>query len=264
LGELITEYGIGNGVSMIIFGGIVAGLPGSIARLFAGSNIFQNIAGLVAFVALGLVTIVGIILVNEGQRRVPVHYAKRIRGNRMYGGSSTHIPLRVNSAGMIPLIFAVSILVFPGTLATWLAAAEAPWLKEAANAMQRIFDPNTIWYQVIYFLMVVFFTYFYTVVVFQQQNIAESLQRNGGFVPGIRPGRPTAEYLFKVLTRITLIGAAFLGVVAVLPALAGAVTGVTTLLLSSTALLIVVGVAIDTMRQLEAQLLMRHYEGFIK
>jgi preprotein translocase subunit SecY len=264
LGELITENGIGNGVSIIIFGGIVAGLPASVARLFVGGNPLQNAAGMLAFIAIGLLTIVGIVLVNEGQRRIPVHYAKRIRGNRMYGGTSTHIPLRVNSAGMIPLIFAVSILVFPGTIATWLTAAEAPWLRDTANFLQRAFDPNTWWYQVIYFLMVVFFTYFYTLVVFQQQNIAENLQKNGGFIPGIRPGRPTQVYLLRVLNRITLIGAAFLGLVAVLPFLAGALTGVTALLLSSTALLIVVGVAIDTMRQLEAQLLMRHYEGFIK
>jgi preprotein translocase subunit SecY len=264
LGELITENGIGNGVSIIIFGGIVAGLPASVARLFVGGNPLQNAAGMLAFIAIGLLTIVGIVLVNEGQRRIPVHYAKRIRGNRMYGGTSTHIPLRVNSAGMIPLIFAVSILVFPGTIATWLTAAEAPWLRDTASFLQRAFDPNTWWYQAIYFLMVVFFTYFYTLVVFQQQNIAENLQKNGGFIPGIRPGRPTQVYLLRVLNRITLIGAAFLGLVAVLPFLAGALTGVTALLLSSTALLIVVGVAIDTMRQLEAQLLMRHYEGFIK
>jgi preprotein translocase subunit SecY len=264
LGELITENGIGNGVSIIIFGGIVAGLPASVARLFVGGNPLQNAAGMLAFIVIGLLTIVGIVLVNEGQRRIPVHYAKRIRGNRMYGGTSTHIPLRVNSAGMIPLIFAVSILVFPGTIATWLTAAEAPWLRDTANFLQRAFDPNTWWYQAIYFLMVVFFTYFYTLVVFQQQNIAENLQKNGGFIPGIRPGRPTQVYLLRVLNRITLIGAAFLGLVAVLPFLAGALTGVTALLLSSTALLIVVGVAIDTMRQLEAQLLMRHYEGFIK
>jgi preprotein translocase subunit SecY len=264
LGELITEFGIGNGISIIIFGGIVAGLPSGIARLVAGGNPLQNAAGLIAFIAIGLLTIVGIVLVNEGQRKIPVHYAKRIRGNRMYGGTSTHIPLRVNSAGMIPLIFAVSILVFPGTIATWLSAAEAPWLREFANFLQRVFDPNTWWYQVVYFLMVVFFTYFYTLVVFQQQNIAENLQKNGGFIPGIRPGRPTQVYLLKVLNRITLIGALFLGIVAVLPFLAGQLTGVTALLLESTALLIVVGVAIDTMRQLEAQLLMRHYEGFIK
>jgi preprotein translocase subunit SecY len=264
LGELITEYGIGNGVSIIIFGGIVAGLPASIGRLFAGGDPLQNVAGLAAFIILGLLTIVGIVLINEGQRRIPVHYAKRIRGNRMYGGTSTHIPMRVNSAGMIPLIFAVSIMVFPGTIATWLSAAEAPWLRDTASFLQRVFDPNTIWYQVIYFFLVVFFTYFYTLVVFQQQNIPETLQKNGGFIPGVRPGRPTAVYLLKVLNRITLIGAGFLGLVAVLPFLAGQLTGVTTLLLSSTALLIVVGVAIDTMRQLEAQLLMRHYEGFIK
>jgi preprotein translocase subunit SecY len=264
LGERITENGIGNGVSVIIFGGIVAGLPRSVQQILSGGNALQNVAGLVAFVALGLVTIVGIILINEGQRRIPVHYAKRIRGNRMYGGTSTHIPLRVNSAGMIPLIFAVSILVFPGTIATWLTSAEAPWLRDTANFLARVFDPNTFWYQLMYFLMTVFFTYFYTLVVFQQQNIAENLQKNGGFIPGVRPGRPTSVYLMKVLNRITLIGALFLGIIAVLPFVAGQLTGVSALLLSSTSLLIVVGVAIDTMRQLESQLLMRHYEGFIK
>ena len=242
IGELITENGIGQGVSIIIFGGIVANLPTSIGQLFAGESVGQNIAGIGAFLVLGLITIVGIVLINEGQRRIQVNYARRVRGNRMYGGQTTHIPLKVNSAGMIPLIFAVSIMVFPGYIANLFTASDRAWLQGAASFMARVFDANSFQYQVIYFLMVVGFTYFYTVVIFQQQNIAENLQKNGGFIPGIRPGAPTSLFLNRVLTRITLVGALFLG----------------------TSLLIVVGVAIDTMRQLEAQLLMRHYEGFIK
>jgi len=172
-------------------------------------------------------------------------------------------PLEHPRLRFVPVLLTfVSAVLFAAI--AWLTAAEAPWLRDAAAWMQRAFDPNTWWYQVVYFLMVVFFTYFYTLVVFQQQNIAENLQKNGGFIPGIQPGRPTQVYLLRVLNRITLIGASFLGIVAILPFLAGQLTGVTALLLSSTALLIVVGVAIDTMRQLEAQLLMRHYEGFIK
>jgi len=241
IGELITQNGIGQGVSIIIFGGIVANLPSSIGQLVSGDSIGQNIAGIAIFILLGLVTIVGIILINEGQRKI-----------------------KVNSAGMIPLIFAVSIMVFPGYIANLFTASDRPWLQGAATTLATVFDANSLQYQIIYFLMVVGFTYFYTVVIFQQQNIAENLQKNGGFIPGIRPGAPTNAFLTRVLTRITLAGALFLGVVAVLPWIASRITGVQTLFLGSTSLLIVVGVAIDTMRQLEAQLLMRHYEGFIK
>jgi preprotein translocase subunit SecY len=264
IGELITQNGIGQGVSIIILGGIVANLPTSIGQLVTGNSVTQNIAGTIIFILLGLVTIVGIVLINEGQRRITVNYARRVRGNRQYGGQSTHIPLKVNSAGMIPLIFAVSIMVFPGYIANLFTASDRTWLREPANFLARVFDANSFQYQVIYFLMVVGFTYFYTVVIFQQQNIAENLQKNGGFIPGIRPGPPTSLFLNRVLTRITLVGALFLGTVAVLPWVAAQLTGVQTLFLGSTSLLIVVGVAIDTMRQLEAQLLMRHYEGFIK
>jgi preprotein translocase subunit SecY len=264
IGELITQNGIGQGVSIIILGGIVANLPTSIGQLVTGNTVTQNIAGTIIFILLGLVTIVGIVLINEGQRRITVNYARRVRGNRQYGGQSTHIPLKVNSAGMIPLIFAVSIMVFPGYIANLFTASDRQWLREPANFLARVFDANSFQYQVIYFLMVVGFTYFYTVVIFQQQNIAENLQKNGGFIPGIRPGQPTSMFLNRVLTRITLVGALFLGTVAVLPWIAAQITGVQTLFLGSTSLLIVVGVAIDTMRQLEAQLLMRHYEGFIK
>ncbi len=264
IGELITENGIGQGVSIIIFGGIVANLPSSVGQLFAGESVGQNVIGIVVFLLLGLITIVGIVLINEGQRRIQVNYARRVRGNRQYGGQTTHIPLKVNSAGMIPLIFAVSIMVFPGYIANLFTASDRAWLRGPANFLARVFDANSFQYQVIYFLMVVGFTYFYTVVIFQQQNIAENLQKNGGFIPGIRPGAPTSFFLNRVLTRITLVGALFLGTVAVLPWVAARLTGVQTLFLGSTSLLIVVGVAIDTMRQLEAQLLMRHYEGFIK
>ncbi|MDW8059936.1 MAG: preprotein translocase subunit SecY [Thermomicrobium sp.] len=264
LGELITENGIGNGISIIILGGIVAHLPSAVARLVTGGTLSQNLIGTVAFLAIGLLIIVGIVLITEGQRRIPVQHARRVRRGRVYGGGTTYIPLKVNSAGMIPLIFAISILLLPGMIANFLATSEIGWLRDASNWLARAFDPNSFPYQVAYFVMVVAFTYFYTLILFQQQNIAETLQRQGAFIPGIRPGRATEEYLTKVVMRITLIGALFLGVIAVMPYLVAKITGVTVLFLSSTSLLIVVGVAIDTMRQLEAQLLMRNYEGFIR
>jgi len=263
VGELITENGVGNGVSIIIFGGIVAGLPEAVANLFTGGSSF-NLVSVILFGAVGLLTVVGIVLINEGQRKIPVQYARRVRGQRQYGGQATTIPLRVNSAGMIPLIFAVSIMILPSTIANFLSASDRSWLRDASRAVAALFDPGNFPYQVGYFLLVVGFTYFYTLVVFNQQNLPESLQKNGGFIPGIRPGRPTSEYLTRVLNRITLAGALFLGLVAVLPFLTQKITGVTQLNLGSTALLIVVGVAIDTMRQLESQLLMRNYEGFIR
>lgn len=264
LGELITENGIGNGVSIIIFGGIVASLPSSVGNLLTGGTLTQNLIGTVTFLAIGLLTIVGIVLINEGQRRIPVQHARRVRRGRVYGGGTTFIPLKVNSAGMIPLIFAISILVLPGMIANFLTTSERPWLRELAGGIAAVFNPNSAPYQLAYFVLVVAFTYFYTMILFQQQNIAETLQRQGAFIPGIRPGRNTEQYLTHVLMRITLVGALFLGFVAVLPYIAAKITGVTVLFLSSTSLLIVVGVAIDTMRQLEAQLLMRNYEGFIR
>ncbi len=264
LGELITENGIGNGVSIIILGGIVAQLPSAIGRLVTGGTLSENLIGTVAFLAIGVLIIVGIVLITEGQRRIPVQHARRVRRGRVYGGGMTYIPLKVNSAGMIPLIFAISMLLLPGMIANFLATSQIGWLRDLANGLARVFDPNGLPYQLAYFVMVVAFTYFYTMILFQQQNIAETLQRQGAFIPGIRPGRATDEYLTKVLMRITLIGALFLGVVAVMPYIVAKITGVTVLFLSSTSLLIVVGVAIDTMRQLEAQLLMRNYEGFIR
>jgi preprotein translocase subunit SecY len=263
IGHLITENGIGNGVSIIIFGGIVASLPGAVWSLVSGGTATQNVFGTLLFLIIGLITIIGIVLINEGQRRIPVHYAKRVRSGRQYGGNTTNIPLKVNSAGMIPLIFAVSIMVFPGMVANFLSGSDTGWVRELAFNLSRWLSPDTVPYNIVYFLMVIGFTFFYTMVVFQQQRIPESLQRQGAFVPGIRPGRNTAEYLQKVLSRITIVGALFLGTVAVLPFIASRITGVENLLLSATSLLIVVGVAIDTMRQLESQLMMRNYEGFI-
>jgi preprotein translocase subunit SecY len=216
------------------------------------------------FALIGLLTIVGIVLINEGQRRIPVHHAKRVRAGRVYGGNTTYIPLKVNSAGMIPLIFAVSIMVFPGMIAQFLASSNREWLRNFAGDLASFLAPNSVPYNLIYFLMVVGFTYFYTMVIFQQQKIPENLQRQGAFIPGVRPGRNTQLYLQRVLNRITLVGALFLGLVAILPFIASRITGVNTLLLSATSLLIVVGVAVDTMRQLEAQLMMRNYEGFIR
>ncbi|MDE2902782.1 MAG: preprotein translocase subunit SecY [Chloroflexota bacterium] len=261
IGELITENGIGNGVSIIIFAGIVAGAPAALGQsLFAG----ENIGGFVAVVIIGLIMIAAIVFVQEAQRRIPVHYAKRIRGTRMYGGQSTHIPLKVNSAGMIPLIFAFSLMLLPATVASYFETSEVSWLANAAGAIAITLSPGNGIYWVFTFLLVIVFTYVYTLVVFQQQNLAENLQKNGGFIPGIRPGRPTHQYLTGVVNRITLAGAVFLGIIAVVPFVAQTVTGADAVAISSTGMLIVVGVVLDTMRQLESQLMMRNYEGFIR
>jgi preprotein translocase subunit SecY len=262
LGELITQYGVGNGVSIIIFGGIVSRLPQLLLQTFSTGG---SITTLLIFVVLGIGTVAAIVFIYEGQRKIPVEVAKRVRGNRVYGGGRTNIPLKVNSAGMIPLIFAQSIMIFPGTLAGYFLANENEAVRTVARGIYDTFNLQTSWlYWVLYFILVVAFTFFYAVVLFQQQNIPENLQRQGGFIPGIRPGPPTAQYLYRVLMRITFIGALFLGLVAVLPWLAQNLTGTRAITLSATALLIVVGVGLDTMRQLEAQLIMRNYRGFIR
>lgn len=262
LGDLITEDGIGNGVSIIIFGGIVSGIPQNVGQLVASGQA----GGLVFLVVLTIVTIAGIVFIQEGHRRIPVQYGKRVRGQKMYGGQSTHIPMRVNTAGMIPLIFSSSLLIFPATIAQMFQTSGSPVVRSIANVVYSTFNTTGGSYWVLYFLLVVAFTYFYTDVIFRQQNLPETLQRQGGFIPGIRPGRRTEEYLNNVLQRITLVGAVFLGLVAVLPYFAQLFTGVqrTQLIITSTGLLIVVGVVLDTMKQLEAQLMMRHYEGFIQ
>ncbi len=255
LGELITERGIGNGVSIIIFAGIVAGLPNMVAQGELAAR--DNILGLIAFAVLGLATVLLIVTVTEGARRIPVQYSRSvIRGRRMYRQSgSTHIPIRVNSAGMIPLIFAMSLVILPGTIASYFQGGAAEFLQNWTAHWS---------YWLIYGVLVIGFTFFYTMVIFEQMNLADTLQKQGGFVPGVRPGRATANYLSQVVTRITWGGALFLALVAVLPYIAQKLTGVQVVALSSTGLLIMVGVALDTMKQLEAQLLMRRYEGFLK
>lgn len=269
LGEQINERGIGQGISVIIFGGIVSRLPGLIVQGFQVSQAggVSTIIGVIGFLVIALLTVVGIVLIQEGQRRIPVQYAKRVRGNKVYGGQSSHIPLKVNMAGMIPLIFAQSIIIFPGIIASWFYQPGGTGIGNAiAGFFYTTFNPTGssggVVYMLLLFLLTVGFTYFYTIVLFTQQDIPDSLQRNGGFIPGIRPGKKTEEYLSRVLNRITLAGALFLGLVAILPFLTQSITGLQ-LGLGSTALLIVVGVAIDTMRQLESQLIMRDYEGFL-
>ncbi len=262
LGEMITERGIGNGISLIIFAGIVAGFPGLITQGFLDR---QDVLGIGFFVIIGVLIIALIVLFNEAHRRIPVQYGRSIfRGGRMYRQSgATYIPLRINSAGMIPLIFAFSIVILPGTVATYFATSTGV-MGDVARFFADLFNPTSAIYWVFVFVLVVIFTFFYTLVVFQQQNLAENLQRNGGFVLGIRPGRPTQEYLNHVIIRITTGGALFLGFVAIVPYLASLVTNVQAIQLSSTSLLIMVGVGLDTLRQLEAQLLMRNYEGFLR
>ena len=263
LGELITEYGIGNGISIIIFGGIVAGLPDMIGRGYLAKTQIQGYWPLVVFGLLALAIVATIVIFTEGHRRIPVQHARSIfRGGRMYRQSgATHIPLRVNSAGMIPLIFAMALMILPGTVASYFVS---PGGGGVGGFIVDLFAATSWFYWMMYFLLVVGFTFFYTMIIFQQQNLAETLQRQGAFVPGIRPGNPTEHYLNRVVTRITWGGALFLAMIAVSPFLVQNVTGIMVLTLSSTALLIMVGVALDTMRQLEAQLLMRRYEGFIR
>ncbi len=262
LGELITERGIGNGISLIIFAGIVAGFPGLLNQGFLDRD---NVLGIGFFAIIGLLIIALIVMFNEAHRRIPVQYGRSIfRGGRMYRQSgATYLPLRINSAGMIPLIFAFSIVILPGTIATYFATSTGV-VGDVARFFADLLVPTSPLYWVMVFVLVVIFTFFYTLVVFNQQNLAENLQRNGGFVLGIRPGRPTQDYLNRVIVRITMGGALFLGFVAIVPYLASLVTGVQAISLSSTSLLIMVGVGLDTMRQLEAQLMMRNYEGFLR
>jgi preprotein translocase subunit SecY len=265
LGELISERGIGNGVSLIIFGGIIAGLPSLVGRgVLTGTG--AAIGGLILLTIITVGVVALIVYFQEAQRRIPVQYARStFRGGRMYRQQGqSHIPLRVNSAGMIPLIFAFSIMIFPPAVAQFIAeTADVGWIRGVAQFFTTALTPTGLVYWVLVFLLVVAFAFFYTMVVFQQQNLAENLQRQGGFIPGIRPGRPTQEYIMRVLIRITWGGAIFLGGVAVLPFFATALTNVQALQISAAGLLIVVGVVIDTMRQVEAQMMMRNYEGFI-
>ncbi len=264
LGELITENGIGNGISLIIFGGIVAGMPTLLPAVWNSS---VGLSGLVLILIVAVLLVAAIVYFQEAQRRIPVQYARSVfRAGRMYRQSGqSHIPLRVNSAGMIPLIFAFSMVIFPSAAADYLRnQVGSGWVHGTANFIVNFFGPRSAGYTASVFILVMVFTFFYTLVVFQQQNLAENLQKQGGFIPGIRPGRPTQEYIMRVLVRITWAGAIFLACVAIVPTVVTRAWDVNQLNISSTGLLIVVGVVLDTMKQLEAQLLMRNYEGFIR
>ncbi len=260
IGELISEKQVGNGISLLIFAGIVADLPTSLQQTVA---VFDptKLLNLLLFVAVSIVTVAGVVFITEGQRNVPVSYARQIRGMRMYGGTSTHLPLRVNQAGVIPIIFAISLIVFPPVIAQFFAGSGNAFVAGVSQGIVSFFN-NQLYYGIMYFVLVVAFTYFYTAVIFHPDQISENLQKHGGFVPGIRPGRPTAAYLSFISNRILLAGALFLGVIAILPIIMQGVTGISTLVLGGTSLLIVVSVVLETVKQIQSQLVMRDYEGF--
>lgn len=259
LGELITEKGLGNGVSMMIFAGIVAALPTGASRLFATWDPSQFFTYLV-FLALGLITIAGVIFINEGQRTIPIAYAKRVRGSSVYGGSATHLPLRVNQAGVIPIIFAVSLILIPTMIANFFVSSPNARIAEIAISVATFLQNQWV-YGIAYFTLVILFTYFYTAVVFDPVKISENLQKQGGYVPGIRPGMSTAEYLQHIITRITFTGALFLGVIAVLPIAVQGMTGIQALSIGGVSILIVVSVVLELVKHIQSQLMMRSYEG---
>ncbi len=263
LGELISERGLGNGISFIIFAGIVGRIPHRAAPIITGPD---GILKILPFIVIAVIVIAGVVFINEGQRRIPVQYASRVRGRRMYQGQTQYLPLKVTMAGVIPIIFAISILLFPAQIAQYFTASTIAWVKGAANfVVQNLSQNNVLVYGVLYFVLVVFFTYFYTAFQFRPDQTADFLRKNGGFIPGIRPGKPTEEFLSRVTNRITLGGALFLASLAVLPLIvASLIPGTQGLQLGGTSILIVVSVVVETMKQLEAQMLMRHYEGFIR
>ena len=262
LGEEITDKGVGNGISIIIFAGIVSRIPTMITNIIANFEAGSlNVWQLIAIVVIAVVMVAFVVFIDNAERRIPVQYAKRMVGRKMYGGQSSHIPIKVAMAGVIPIIFAMSIMTFPSTIMGFMGynpSATTFWGK-----FWRLFT-NTSWvYVVLYFLLIIFFTYFYTAIQFNPIEIANNMKRNGGFVPGIRPGKPTSDYINKILTRITLAGAIFIGIIAIFPMILGMIMQVN-LSIGGTSMLIVVGVALETVKQIESQMLMRHYKGFLE
>lgn len=259
IGELISEKNIGNGISLLIFAGIVAALPRQIQQIAITFDQIQLFT-LIGFVVVAILTVVGVVIINEGQRNIPVQYARQIRGQRAFGGSSTHLPLRVNMAGVIPIIFAISVVLFPPMIAQFFVHARTAWIASFAAKVIEIFN-NQLIYGIIYFVLVFAFTFFYTEVVFHPDRISENLQKQGGFIPGIRPGKPTADYLSYTAHRIIFFGALFLGIIAVLPLIMSYLSGYQSLAIGGTSLLIVVSVVIEMVKQIEAQMTMREYDG---
>ncbi len=261
IGEIISEYDVGNGISLIIFAGIISRLPSSLTFL-QGWYDPSKLPDVIGIVAVFLVVIAGVVLVTEAQRNIPIAYAKRVRGNQLFGGVDTHLPLRLNQAGVIPIIFAISVMLFPAMIAQFFINARSAHLANLAQQTINLFNNQGVFYGVVYFVLILAFTYFYTAVVFNPEEIAENVQKNGGFVPGLRPGQQTADFLSKVLNRITLAGAFFLAVIAILPLILQHFTGTTALTFGGTSLLIVVSVVIEVIKKVEAQLTMHDYEGF--
>jgi preprotein translocase subunit SecY len=263
LGELISERGLGNGISFIIFAGIVGRIPHQAGGIVTGPD---GLSRIIPFIIIAIIVIAGVVFINEGQRRIPVQYASRVRGRRMIQAQTQYLPLKVTMAGVIPIIFAVSILLFPATIAQYFTVSDIDWVKSVATfVVNNLSRSNPLVYGVLYFVLVVFFTYFYTAFQFRPDQTADYLRKNGGFIPGIRPGKPTEDFLGRVTNRITLGGALFLASLAVLPLIVSVIIpGTEVLQLGGTSVLIVVSVVVETMKQLEAQMLMRHYEGFIR
>ena len=257
LGELMSEFGIGNGVSLIIFAGIVSRLPAQVSQLLFTFDVSQ-IPLFLTFAVIGLLVIAGIVLVTEAERPIPVTYAKRVRGMKMYGGGSTYLPLRVNQAGVIPIIFALSILLFPQMIGTFLSRFSNVIIVNISHILLS-FTQTSLLYAILYFILVFLFTYFYTAVTFDPEALSTNLQKNGAFIPGIRPGDSTSVYISKVLSRITLLGAVFLGFIAVLPLIMQHLTGITALALGGTSILIVVSVVLDLIKKVDSQVSMREY-----
>ena len=261
LGEQISEFGIGNGISMILFAGIIARGPAELTSIISGMKAgYISVIGLIAIILAALAIIVFIVFITNAERRIPVQYAKRVVGRKMYGGQSTHLPIKVNLSGVMPIIFAQTIASLPATIAALCNPSEGTfWYK-----FLKVFDTTSVVYMVLYFLLIIAFSYFYATIQFNPIEISNNLKKNGGFIPGFRPGRPTSDFIHKVLNKITLFGALYLGILAVIPIIVTRITGLTTLSLGGTSIIIVVGVALETVQQMEAQMVMRNYKGFLE
>jgi len=261
-GELISEFGIGNGISLLIFTGIVARIP----VVFTQTALTITPEFMINFLMvaiLGVVVVGGVVFINEAVRKIPIYYAKRIKGNRIYQGASNFLPLKLNQTGMIPIIFAISFVLFPQLVGSFLTYVKNPALASIGKFLTSVFNPNGFFYNFFYFILVVGFTFFYTMVVFNPEKISEEIQKHGGFIPGIRPGSATKEYLEKILYRLTVVGAFFLGSIAILPAIVSSVTGIKNIIIGGAGILIVVSVVLETFKQIEAQMVMKSYDKFL-
>ncbi len=262
-GELISEMGLGNGISLIIFAGIVGRIPVLATKTFAIAN-QETIINLVVFLVVAVAVIAAVVFINQAVRKIPVYYAKRVKGNKMYQAATNYLPLKLNQAGVIPIIFAVSFVLFPQLLGNFLQYSKNPIIKSVATFLATTFNPSGFFYNFFYFILVIGFTFFYTIIVFNPAKIAEEIQKHGGFIPGIRPGVNTKQYLEKILYKITTVGALFLGIIAILPAIVSKVTGLTNLVIGGTGILIIVSVILETFKMVEAQLVMKSYDKFVR